>query len=171
MLVAKTVSYTKFMAAPLFDYDKVEQAMLKEAKRNMRYRVYQEACYNFTDLAGLYLLHNRFSEAKWYLLQSIALSHNNKLKLANLLTLAGIKTDLGETLLAKKDLQQARTLANAYGLSADVTEIDKRLAALITNKPLAVKPQLRYAEPVEAAARKTAALKAVKADARKALLK
>jgi len=122
----------------------------------MRYREYQQASYSFTDLAGLYLLHNRFSEAKWYLLQSISLSHNAKLKLANLLTLAGIKTDLGEMALAKTDLQAARILANTNGFNADVVEIDKRLIALSTSKPMIVKPELRYSEAVEAAARKKA---------------
>lgn len=159
LVVKGNVSYKKFISPSVFDFDKEEQAMLRMAKHNMRYRAYQDASYNFTDLAGIYLLHNRFSEAKWYLLQSISLSHDAKLKLANLLTLAGIKTDLGEVSLAKTDLQQARTLANANGLKADVIEIDKRLFALSNSKPLIVKPELRYSEAVEAAARKTAALK------------
>ncbi|MGY3215345.1 hypothetical protein [Mucilaginibacter sp. HD30] len=151
-----SIAYTNFYIAPVFDFDKMEQAMLKEAKHNMRYREYQQASYSFTDLAGLYLLHNRFSEAKWYLLQSISLSHDAKLKLANLLTLAGIKTDLGEVSMAKTDLQQARVLANINGFNTDVIEIDKRLIALSNSKPLVVKPELRYSEAVEAAARKKA---------------
>jgi hypothetical protein len=159
--VKSKVLRIQYTLAPVFDFDKMEQAMLKEAKRNMRYREYQQASYKFTDLAGLYLLHNRFSEAKWYLLQSISLSNDAKLKLSNLLTLAGIKTDLGETSLAKTDLQQARTLANTNGLTADIIEIDKRLLALNNSKPLLIKPELRYSEAVEAAARKTAALKAL----------
>lgn len=160
-VVKNNVSYKKIIIAPVFDFDKEEQAILKLAKHNMRYREYQEASVNFTDLAGLYLLHNRFSEAKWYLLQSISLSHDAKLKLSNLLTLAGIKTDLGEVLMAKTDLQEARILANTNGLTADVIEIDKRLVALSNSKPLIIKPELRYSEAVEAAARKTAALKAL----------
>ena len=156
LVVKGNVSYKKFISPPVFDFDKEEQAMLKMAKHNMRYRAYQDASYNFTDLASIYLLHNRFSEAKWYLLQSISLSHDAKLKLANLLTLAGIKTDLGEVSLAKTDLQQARMLANANGLKTDVIEIDKRLVALSNSKPLIIKPELRYSEAVEAAARKKA---------------
>jgi hypothetical protein len=159
LVVKNNVSYKKFIAPPVFDFDKEEQAMLKMAKHNMRYRAYQDASYNFTDLASIYLLHNRFSEAKWYLLQSISLSRDAKLKLANLLTLAGIKTDLGELILAKTDLQEARILANANGLKADIIEIDKRLVALSISKPLVIKPELRYSEAVEAAARKKAALK------------
>ena len=142
----------------MFDFDKEEQAMLKEAKRNMRYRVYDQASYNFSDLAGLYLLHNRFSEAKWYLLQSNALSRNVKLTLSNLLTLAGIKTDLGDLSLAKLDLQEARSLANANGYKADVAEIDKRIITLNNSKPQAIKPELRYSDAVEAANRKKLAL-------------
>ena len=153
------LAHANFYITPIFDFNEMERSMLKEAKHNMRYREYQQASHSFTDLAGLYLLHNRFSEAKWYLLQSISLSHDAKLKLSNLLTLAGIKTDLGEVSLAKTDLQQARTLANANGLKADVIEIDKRLTALINSKPLIIKPELRYSDAVEAAARKKAALK------------
>jgi energy-converting hydrogenase A subunit M len=146
-VVKSNITYVNRTLPTVFDFNKD--------------REYQEASYNFTDLASLYLLHNRFSEAKWYLLQSISLSHDAKLKLANLLTLAGIKIDLGETSLAKTDLQAARMLANANGLKADVIEIDKRLFALSNSKPLLVKPELRYSEAVEAAARKTAALKAL----------
>ncbi|MFD0751929.1 hypothetical protein ACFQZS_17380 [Mucilaginibacter calamicampi] len=155
------VVYINYYIQPVFDFDLMEQAVLKEAKHNMRYREYQQASHSFTDLAGLYLLHNRFSEAKWYLLQSISLSNNANLKIANLLTLAGIKTDLGEAALAKTDLQEARMLASANGLKADVIEIDRRLLALNNSKPLIVKPELRYSEAVEAAARKKTTLKAL----------
>src|SRR5215217_4381907 len=105
------VALTKFNPPMVFDYDKAEQTILKMAKHNMRFRIYQEAGNNFSDLAGLYLIRNRFSEAKWYLLQSNALTHDKKLKLVNLLMLAGIKTDLGEVALAKTDLQEARAIA------------------------------------------------------------
>ncbi len=149
---------SKFNSPIVFDFDKVEQTMLKLAKHNMRYRVYQEAGYNFSSLAGLYLMRNRFSEAKWYLLQSNALTHDKKLMLANLLTLAGIKTDLGEIALAKTDLQEARVIAANYGSKADVANVDQHLLALANKKTLTVKPELRYSEAVEAEQRKTARL-------------
>jgi len=157
--VNANVNYVNLYIPPVFDFDQMEQAMLKEAKHNMRYREYQLASHSFTDLAGLYLLHNRFSEAKWYLLQSISLTHDANLKLGNLLTLAGIKIDLGEALLAKTDLEQARMLASANGFKADVADIDNRLTALSKSKPLATKPELRYSEAVEAAARKKSDMK------------
>ncbi len=158
-----TVSFTSLPLAKLnapivFDFDKVEQGILKLAKHNMRYRVYQEAGYNFSSLAGLYLMRNRFSEAKWYLLQSNALTHDKNLMMANLLTLAGIKSDLGEIALAKTDLQQARIIAVNYGSKADVVKVDQRLFALNNKKALAVRPELRYSEAVEAEQRKTAKL-------------
>ncbi|PJJ80241.1 hypothetical protein [Mucilaginibacter auburnensis] len=149
----KSLPLLNFKLPVVFDFDKVEQAVMKQAKHNMRFRVYQEAGYNFSDLAKLYLLHNRYSEAKWYLLQSNALTHDTKLLLGNLLVLAGIKTDLGEVALAKTDLQQARALAANSGLKADVAEIDKRLLLLNNQKAVTVKPELRYSEAVEAAAR------------------
>src|SRR4051812_23785813 len=41
----------------------VEASLLKEAKHNMRFHVYNQASYNFSDLATFYVLQNRFSEA------------------------------------------------------------------------------------------------------------
>lgn len=152
------IPLTKFNPPIVFDFNKAEQTILKLAKHNMRYRIYQEAGYNFSHLAGLYLMRNRFSEAKWYLLQSNALTHDKKLLVTNLLTLAGIKTDLGEMAMAKTDLQEARAIANNYGLKADVAEVDKRLLALNNKKAVTVKPELRYSEAVEAEQRKTQSL-------------
>jgi hypothetical protein len=133
-----------------------EDLVMTEAKHNMRYRIYNLASYNFSDLAALYMQQNRFSEAKWYLLQSNEISRQqNDIKhtLSNLLALADIKVQLGEIALAKLDLQEARDIANAKGMQADITEIDKRIKYLQTSK--VVKAEMRYAEAVEAANGKT----------------
>lgn len=134
--------------------DIVEAALLRDAKHNMRFRIYDVASYNFADLAALYIQQNRFSEAKWYLLQSTTLSrkqNNNKLTLSNLLTLAKIKTELGEFALAKADLQEAHEIALAIGLNTDVADINKKINLLANTKPAAVKTETRYAEAVEIA--------------------
>ena len=44
--------------------------VMEQAKHNMRFRVYNDASYNFSDLAALYVKLHRWSEAKWYYLQS-----------------------------------------------------------------------------------------------------
>lgn len=120
----------------------------------MRFRVYVDASYNFSDLADIYLRQNRFSEAKWYLLQSNTIARNtanSRHLIDNLVTLADIKSVIGETGLALVDLQEARTIAFAKGLTVDLTAIDKKIKYLQTNKTTAVKAGLRYANAVEIA--------------------
>jgi hypothetical protein len=137
-----------------------EEAMLKEAKHNMRFRVYNLASYNFSDLAGLYLQQNRFSEAKWYLLQSNAIARqaeNTRHLLDNLALLADIKITIGENALAMVDLQEAHDVATAKGMLTDLTAIDKKIKHLQTNKLIAAKVALRYADAVEIANAKATA--------------
>jgi hypothetical protein len=131
-----------------------EQAMIKVAKHNMRFRVYADASYNFSDLADIYLRQNRFSEAKWYLLQSNAIARNtdnNRHLIDNLVTLANIKSVIGETALALVDLQEAHDIAVTKGLKIDLTAIEKKIKYLQTNKTTATKAELRYANAVEIA--------------------
>jgi hypothetical protein len=142
----------------IYDLEVEEEVILKEAKHNMRFRIYDQASYNFTDLAVLYLKQNRFSEAKWYLLQSNSIARqagNTRHVLDNLYMLAEIKTAIGELPLAMADLQEAHDLAVSKGMQTDVALADKRIKFLQTNKIVAVKAELRYAEAVEAANAKT----------------
>lgn len=143
----------------VYNLEVEEEAVLKVAKHNMRFRIYDEASYNFTDLAVLYLKQNRFSEAKWYLLQSNSIARqagNMRHVIDNLYLLADIKCSIGELPLALTDLQEAHDLAVAKGMHTDVALADKKIKFLQTNKIVAVKAELRYAEAVEAAAAKTA---------------
>ncbi|HWZ34658.1 MAG TPA: hypothetical protein VNW51_00785 [Mucilaginibacter sp.] len=142
----------------IYDLEVEEEVILKEAKHNMRFRIYDQASYNFTDLAVLYLKQNRFSEAKWYLLQSNSIARqagNTRHVLDNLYMLAEIKTAIGELPLAMADLQEAHDLEVSKGMQTDVALADKRIKFLQTNKIVAVKAELRYAEAVEAANAKT----------------
>jgi len=135
-----------------FEIEMAEDVVMTEAKHHMRFREYKQASYNFSDLSDLYILQNRFSEAKWYLLQSNEISRSlkdDRHTIANLLTLAAIKINLGEAGLAKTDLQEAYTLANANGFTVDASAIDKRISDLQVNKLNSQKAVLRYAEAVE----------------------
>jgi hypothetical protein len=137
-----------------YNLELAEEAVLKEAKHNMRFRIYNLASYNFSDLAALYLKQNRFSEAKWYLLQSNTIARqaeNTRHLLDNLLVLADIKNQIGEMPLALVDLQEAHDIANAKGMLTDLAVIDKKIKFLQTNKILTAKAELRYAEAVETA--------------------
>ncbi len=148
------------MPRSVYNLEAAEEVVLKEAKHNMRYRQYNLASYNFSELAALYLQQNRFSEAKWYLLQSNAIARqdqNIRHVLDNLAVLAEIKTSIGEAQLAMVDLQEAHDIATAKGMQTDLVSIDKKIKYLQTNKIAAVKAELRYAEAVEIANSKTPA--------------
>jgi len=128
-----------------------EAAVMKTAQHNMRFRQYAVASYNFSALAELYIKQNRFSEAKWYLLQSNFISrqqNDDKHTIANLMDLAMVKANLGDLTLAQQDLTEARQLANARGWGANASEIEKESQFIIHNRTTTPKLELRYADAV-----------------------
>jgi hypothetical protein len=129
----------------------MEASVMKTAQHNMRFRVYNSASYNFSDLAQMYLKQNRLSEAKWYLLQSLQISrqqNDNRHTITNLINLAAVKTGYGDFPQAKQDLIEARTLANSLGLTMDVAAVDKQMHYLEENKTR-LKTEIRYAETAD----------------------
>ncbi|RYZ96257.1 MAG: hypothetical protein EOP47_24225 [Sphingobacteriaceae bacterium] len=134
------------------DYNRAEFTTMRTAQRNMRYRVYNAASYNFSDLAKIYIQQNRLSEAKWYLLQSTFISrreNDDRHTYANLVSLAAVKIDIGEVNLARQDLMEARDIANSKGWIRESKDVDTRLKAIQGVNTLAPKGELRYAEAVE----------------------
>ena len=142
------------MKRSVYSIELAEDIVMKEAKHNMRYRQYKEASYSFSELALLYVMQNRFSEAKWYLLQSNNISRqqkNDKLTIDNLIALANIKASIGELALARTDLKDAQAIATANGMSADLLVIQKKSEEIeLTGKPGFSKSEFRYAAAVEA---------------------
>ena len=125
-----------------------EEAMIRTAQHNMRFRMYNLASYNFSDLAQMYLKENRLSEAKWYLLQSIQISRqqsDDKHTITNLMGLATVKVGYGDYLQAVQDLNEALNLANLRGMLTDVASINKQMRFLQENKD-SPKAEIRYAE-------------------------
>jgi hypothetical protein len=126
-----------------------EEMVMKEAQHNMRYRIYDVASYKFSNLAQLYVQQNRFSEAKWYFLQSSFLSrqqNNDKLTISNLGKLAMVKLEIGDFALAQQDLYEARNLAASHGWLRDVIEVEKKLSYLQHSRIAALRSDARYAE-------------------------
>lgn len=139
-----------------YPLDIAEAILLKEAKHHMRFRQYSIASTDFNTLANLYIIAKRFSEAKWFLLQSNTIAkreNNDKLTITNLLDLATIKAAMGELALARTDLKEAHDLANLRGMSADLAEIDKvtREIELKNGSVSFAKTEVKYAAAVEAA--------------------
>jgi len=134
-----------------YSLEVAEEQIMKTAQHNMRFRIYDVASYNFSDLAKLYIKQNRFSEAKWYLLQSNSISrqeNDDKHTIANLMDLALIKADMGDIALAQQDLAEARQLAAAKKWNDNVADIDKEVKYIQQNKTTASKTELRYADAV-----------------------
>ncbi|WP_428327534.1 tetratricopeptide repeat protein [Mucilaginibacter sp.] len=132
-----------------YSYQAAENLVMRTAQHNMRFRVYNDASYNFTELAHLYIKQNRYSEAKWYLLQSNIISrqqNDDKHTIANLMDLAIIKSDLGDYTQAQQDLTEAHDMANFRGFKEDVAAIEKKMKYIKLNKNNAPKSDIRYAE-------------------------
>ncbi len=118
-----------------------ERALIKDARHNMSWHIYNAASYNFSDLAQLYIRMHRYSEAKWYFLQSISLSrqeNDSKHTVAILVSLAAIKENLGDLVSARADLNEAHDLAQVKGMKEKAEEINKMIPLLGQNKLLFV---------------------------------
>ena len=132
-----------------YSFQAAENMVMRTAQHNMRFRVYADASYNFSELAKLYIQQNRYSEAKWYLLQSNIISrqqNDDKHTIANLMDLATIKSDLGDYTQAQQDLTEAHDMASLRGFNVDVAAIEKKMALIKQNKNNSPKTDVRYAE-------------------------
>jgi len=132
-----------------YNYEAAEADIMRTAQHNMRFRIYADASYNFSDLARLYVHQNRFSEAKWFLLQSNIISrqqNDDKHTVANLIDLALIKANIGDYELAQQDLSEAHDIAFVKGFREELKEIEKEIKYIKQNKDLFPKPELRYAD-------------------------
>jgi hypothetical protein len=132
-----------------YSYEAAENVVMKQAQHNMRFRIYADASYNFSELAHLYIQQNRLSEAKWYLLQSNNISRDqrdDKHTILNLIDLATIKVVLGEYVLAQEDLVEAQDLTNTSGYKEYLAEIENMMLYIKQNKVPTTTPVLRYAE-------------------------
>jgi len=133
-----------------FTLEAAEDDVMKTAQHNMRFRIYDVASYNFSELAQLYVKQSRLSEAKWYFLQSTFLSrqqNNNKLTMSNLIKLAEVKSEIGDFALARQDMLDARDIASSHGWLIDVIEIEKKLTLMQhTRFAATLHGDMRYAD-------------------------
>ncbi|WP_426669689.1 hypothetical protein ACPPVU_00305 [Mucilaginibacter sp. McL0603] len=132
-----------------FSLEVASVTVMEMAKHNMRFRIYNDASYNFSDLAQIYIKLHRLSEAKWYLLQSNNISrqeNDDKHTISNLINLAAVKVDIGDMPSAKADLLEARDMARAKVMQAETAEIEKKILLLAQNNTTTVKPDVKYAE-------------------------
>ncbi len=152
--------FTNIIIEPLSPDDAglefAEALVMKAAQHNMRFRVYNEASYNFSQLADMYMKQSRYAEAKWFLLQSNKISreeNDDKHTIANLISLATIKINLGDYPQAQADLDEARTLASLRGFKDQLAVIEKKAQYLKQTKLNPQKIEVRYAEAAFPAAK------------------
>lgn len=129
-------------------FQAAEDIVMKTAQHNMRFRIYADASYNFSDLAHLYIQQNRFSEAKWFLLQSNSISrqqNDDKHTVENLIDLATIKVYTSDYVQAQQDLNEAHDIACLKGLQECFPELEQMLQYVKQNKQPSVRPVFRYA--------------------------
>jgi hypothetical protein len=88
---------------------------------------------NFDRLGRAYVMQNKFTEAKWYFLQSNCISrdrHDVTHIINGLLELAEVKSFIKDYALAQKDLQEAIVLSKySYNMPLQI-EVERKLAAL-----------------------------------------
>jgi hypothetical protein len=153
--ISNTLNLNGLQVQPLvleqceFSLEVAEVTVMEMAKHNMRFRVYNEASYNFSDLAQIYIKLHRLSEAKWYLLQSNNISrqeNDDKHTISNLISLAAVKVDIGDIPSAKADLLEARDMARAKAMQPETAEIEKKILLLAQIATTTVKPDVKYAE-------------------------
>ena len=143
-----------------YELDAAEAAIMKTAQHNMRFRIYDIASYNFSQLAELFMKQNRFSEAKWYLLQSNNISrqqNDDGHTIANLMDLAMVKANLGDLQQSQQDLDEARQIATARGFQSVIADIEKESIYIKINKNASSpKMELKYASDAMVTDKKTA---------------
>ncbi|MBV8391348.1 MAG: hypothetical protein JO080_16200 [Mucilaginibacter sp.] len=141
-----------------FTLEATSKMVMELAKHNMRFRVYNDASYNFSDLAALYVKLHRWSEAKWYYLQSNTISrqqNDDKHTMSNLLGLAVIKMNIGDIPSARADLMEARDFARSLGMQAETVDIEKKILLLAQNNTTPAKTDVKYAEGTAGGEKKT----------------
>jgi hypothetical protein len=147
VLPAKVSPVKQPLHRGIYDLELETNSVMKAAQHHMRFRMYDVASYDFRDLAQLYVQQSRLSEAKWFFLQSNIISrqqNNDKLTIANLISLAGVKSNIGDFMLAQQDLVEARGMAMLHGWLVELMEIQKQMD-LIQHNRIATAAELRYA--------------------------
>ncbi|TWR26945.1 hypothetical protein FPZ42_07885 [Mucilaginibacter achroorhodeus] len=88
---------------------------------------------SFDDLARVYIAQHKYSQAKWFLLQSTKISRKYKdapALINSLVKLANVKMDNKETKLAMRDLNEALNLSIKYKLPAMEATVQQNYAYL-----------------------------------------
>lgn len=125
-----------------------EAFIMKKLKHSSRYGQVAMRI-EFDHLANFYLSQSRFSEAKWYLLRSNAISRqqNNYVQIiGSLLVLAEIKSDLDDYKQANEDLSEAKAIAVLHNLTPDLQLVEEYTKQIRLHKETGLKFQNHYSD-------------------------
>lgn len=119
------------------NFQEAESMVLKKALPLYYYKLKDKSgtikCYD--QLALIYQQQKRFSEAKWFYIQSNMLARkiNDPLEIVNsLINLAHVKMSIGDHLLALRDIREAEQLSLKHKYNFKLIEIKNDLAELYT---------------------------------------
>ncbi|MGI4021663.1 MAG: hypothetical protein ACRYFA_09175 [Janthinobacterium lividum] len=141
-------SFNTNLGPSRYRIDAEEASIMRDLRRSKRYG--QAALrIQFDNLANFYFRQNRFSEAKWYLLRSNAISRQQKNYtqiVGSLMVLADVKSILGDFVQADADLSEAKIIASSHSLLPDLLLIEQHSKQIHSNKETGVKVENRYSD-------------------------
>ncbi len=141
-------SFNTNLGISRYRVDAEEAAIMRDLRRSKRYG--QAALrIQFDNLANFYFRQNRFSEAKWYVLRSNAISRQQKNYaqiIGSLMVLADVKSVLGDFTQADADLSEAKIIASSHSLLPDLLLIEQHSRQIHYNKETGIKVANRYAD-------------------------
>lgn len=141
-------SFNQNLGRSYYSVTAEEAMIMKNLRHSSRYGM-NALRIQFDNLAAFYFGLNRFSEAKWYLLRSNAISRQYKdypQIINSLVVLADIKSNLGDFKQADEDLLEARNIAALHSLSTNLVLIEQHTRQIQLNKTVGWKPENHYAE-------------------------
>lgn len=103
----------------------------------------------FDNLVNFYFSQKRFSEAKWYVLRSNAISRQEKNYtnvVGSLVVLADVKSSLGDFIQANADLSEAKVIASSHSMTLDLLLIEQHSKQIRLNKETGLKPENHYSD-------------------------
>lgn len=131
-----------------YSIDAEEASLMKNLRHSARYGQAAMRA-GFDSLANFYFSQNRFSEAKWYVLRSNAISRQQKNYaqiIGSLMVLADVKSNLGDFKQADEDLSEAKVIAVSHSLTPDLLLIEQHTKQIKLNKETGLKPENHYSD-------------------------
>lgn len=149
--VLPTTSFNSFntnMGRSRYSINAEEAFLMKNLRRSARYGS-DAMRLQFDNLANFYFSQKRFSEAKWYVLRSNAISRQQKnyaQVIGSLLVLADVKSSLGDFKQADADLFEAKTIAASHSLEPGLLLIEQHTKQIRLNKETGLRLENHYSD-------------------------